>query len=181
MDIVEEFKRLRFLPEHHLGLGDIRITIGQQEEICAEIERLRSLEKQRIFANEELCKEIERLRAELHNATDAAAKVFAENERLRNNLVAIEDEKNTYLDYVGDALSQDDDETLWDAAQRVLSERDALKADAERYRWLRRHYIRSDPDMSGNHYWMAIGRTIGRGKTVEEAIDAALRGEGEKK
>ena len=53
-----------------------------------------------------------------------------ELERTRDNLKAIEDEKNAYIDYVGDALGQDEDgETLWDAAQRVLSERDRLRAD----------------------------------------------------
>ena len=37
-----DFKALRFDENHHLGLGDIRLTIGQQEEIEAEIERLRA-------------------------------------------------------------------------------------------------------------------------------------------
>jgi len=32
-DIKEYFKELRFNPNHHLNLGDIRLTIGQQEEI----------------------------------------------------------------------------------------------------------------------------------------------------
>ena len=31
--IEEYFKKLRFYNKHHLGLGDIRLTIGQQEEI----------------------------------------------------------------------------------------------------------------------------------------------------
>jgi len=57
----------------------------------------------------------------------------AENERLRSNLAALEDEKNTYIDYVGDSLGQDHDaETLWDAAQRVLSERDRYRVIVER-------------------------------------------------
>ena len=58
-----------------------------------------------------------------------------EIDRLKLNLVALEDEKNTYIDYVGDALGQDHDgETLWDAAQRVLSERDRLRAELEECR-----------------------------------------------
>ena len=36
----ECFKQLRFDKNHHLGLGDIRLTIAQQEEICDLVERL---------------------------------------------------------------------------------------------------------------------------------------------
>ena len=38
-----DFQKLRNDPAHHLGLGDIRLTIAQQEEIearVAELERL---------------------------------------------------------------------------------------------------------------------------------------------
>lgn len=28
------FEEIRFNKDYHLGLGDIRLTIGQQEEIC---------------------------------------------------------------------------------------------------------------------------------------------------
>ena len=42
-DVVERLKKLRFHPKHHLGLGDIRLTIAQQDELIAEIERLREL------------------------------------------------------------------------------------------------------------------------------------------
>ncbi len=28
------FEEIRFNKDHHLALGDIRLTIGQQEEIC---------------------------------------------------------------------------------------------------------------------------------------------------
>ncbi len=34
----ECFKQLRFDKNHHLGLGDIRLTIAQQEEICDLVE-----------------------------------------------------------------------------------------------------------------------------------------------
>jgi len=49
-EIEEYFKKLRFDENHHQGLGDIRITRGQQEEIVEmfaqigiEIERLREI------------------------------------------------------------------------------------------------------------------------------------------
>jgi hypothetical protein len=32
-EIIEYFEKLRFDPKAHLGLGDIRLTIGQQEDI----------------------------------------------------------------------------------------------------------------------------------------------------
>lgn len=35
----ECFKQLRFDKDHHLGLGDIRLTIAQQDEICDLIEK----------------------------------------------------------------------------------------------------------------------------------------------
>lgn len=38
-NIRECFKQLRFDKKHHLGLGDIRLTIAQQEEICELVER----------------------------------------------------------------------------------------------------------------------------------------------
>ena len=38
-DIRKCFKQLRFDKNHHLGLGDIRLTIAQQEEICDLVER----------------------------------------------------------------------------------------------------------------------------------------------
>lgn len=66
-------------------------------------------------------------RPERESAELAAERARAES--LHQRLVALEDEKNTYMDYVGDALGQDHDrETLWDAAQRVLSDRDRLRA-----------------------------------------------------
>jgi len=33
------FEQLRFDKNHHLGMGDIRLTIGMQEEICELVER----------------------------------------------------------------------------------------------------------------------------------------------
>lgn len=58
-----------------------------------------------------------------------------------------------------------------------LAERDAeierLRADAERFEYVIDHHARSDPDMSGQHHWMLMGRGIGRGQTIREAIDAA--------
>jgi len=52
-----------------------------------------------------------------------------------------------------------------------------LRADAERFEYVIDHHARSDPDMSGQHHWMLMGRGIGRGQTIREAIDAARRKE----
>ena len=68
----EWFKKLRFDEYHHLGLGDIRLTIGQQEEILAEITSLdflhkldHSLADQWRAKNEELNEEANRNMEEL--------------------------------------------------------------------------------------------------------------------
>ena len=69
-------------------------------------------------------------------ATDQSAiiaELERERDRLQSNLKALEDEKNTYIDYVGDALGQGEDESLWDAAQRVLSDRDRLREALRRW------------------------------------------------
>ncbi len=42
MDIVKMFEQLRHDESHNLGLGDVRLTIAQQEEIIEENERLRA-------------------------------------------------------------------------------------------------------------------------------------------
>lgn len=58
-----------------------------------------------------------------------------ENAELRNRLANLEDEKNDYINYVGDALGQDHDgESLWDAAQRVLSDRDRIRVERDELR-----------------------------------------------
>lgn len=38
-DIRKYFEQLRFDKDHHLGMGDIRLTTGMQEEICELVER----------------------------------------------------------------------------------------------------------------------------------------------
>ena len=38
-DLRKFFEQMRFDKNHHLGLGDIRLTIAQQEEICELVER----------------------------------------------------------------------------------------------------------------------------------------------
>ena len=65
---------------------------------------------------------------------------------------------------------------LREELDRLRAERDALREDAERIEYIIKHHARSDPDMSGNHYWH-MGRGIGRGRTFRDAIDAARKGE----
>lgn len=60
-------------------------------------------------------------------------------------------------------------------ALRMIEE---LRANSDRYEWLvAQGYFRTfSPDMSGNHVWTGIGRTLpGRGPTISAAIDAARR------
>lgn len=37
-ELRDYFEKLRFDPNHHLGMGDIRLTMGQQEEILKMLE-----------------------------------------------------------------------------------------------------------------------------------------------
>ena len=41
MNIEAYFAKLRLTKKHHLGLGDIRLTLAQQEDICQEVKALR--------------------------------------------------------------------------------------------------------------------------------------------
>lgn len=55
---------------------------------------------------------------------------------------------------------------------------EAAREDAERYRWLAKHF-RCDPDMGGNHrWWSCVPRPIPRGPTIDAAIDAARKESG---
>lgn len=55
----------------------------------------------------------------------------------------------------------------------------AAEADAERYRHLKASgaFRAFSLDMSGKHTWIGVGRPIGEGSTIDEAIDAARGGE----
>lgn len=47
--LIKYFHDLRFDKKHHLGLGDIRLTLDQQKEICSEwtkmMKRIKELEE----------------------------------------------------------------------------------------------------------------------------------------
>jgi len=63
---------------------------------------------------------------------------------------------------------------------QLKAENEALRKDAERYRWLKDqgHFRAMSIDMGGNHTWTGMGRNVGCGPTVDDAIDAALEGGG---
>ena len=72
MSDLPDFKKLRHDERHHLGLGDVRLTIAQQDAIDAEIKRLeaeRDYYKTRYVRcadyKDELETEIERLQAHI--------------------------------------------------------------------------------------------------------------------
>lgn len=53
----------------------------------------------------------------------------------------------------------------------------SMRADAERYRFLKDqgHFRAMSMDMGGNHTWVGMGRCVGRGCTVDAAIDTAMQ------
>ena len=53
---------------------------------------------------------------------------------------------------------------------------DEVEKDAARYRWLCEYgYFRAmSMDMGGNHSWTGAGRHIGKGVSIDAAIDAAM-------
>ena len=59
----------------------------------------------------------------------------------------------------------------------LISRLRAAEMDAVRYRWLKDqgHFRAMSMDMGGNHSWIGMGRAIGKGPTVDEAIDAAIK------
>ena len=66
---------------------------------------------------------------------------------------------------------------LVERAEKAEAEVERLRADAERYRWLRARYRAMSMDMGGNHSWVPDGRVMRelRGPTLNAAIDAALK------
>lgn len=113
---------------------------------------------------------------EIVRLTTLAADRLAIAEELRRNMVALEDEKNKYMDRVGDVLGQDDDESLLAAASRIAADLRFAECDSQRMGHLMRtHTFRYDPDAAGNHAWYTTGALIGRGPTLRDAIDAAMK------
>jgi FtsZ-binding cell division protein ZapB len=51
----------------------------------------------------------------------------------------------------------------------------SFKVELERFQYLKDNFVRCEPKMDGEHYWIAKGRTIGRGNTFEEAIDSTMK------
>ena len=79
-------------------------------------------------------------------------------------------------------LSEQADTIIDGLAKRRELERELAEArkDAGRWRFAKHRFTRAaSVDMSGRHTYTFIGRTIGRGLNVDEAIDAAMRQEGE--
>lgn len=107
-----------------------------------------------------------------------------EIERLRSNALALEEEKNDYMDGVGDVLGQDHDgETLWAAAQRVMSECDRLRAELAECKEMLDEasgYVREDVRRMGDEWsGYIIDAAIDSAVALLDRIDAARKGEGE--
>jgi hypothetical protein len=74
------------------------------------------------------------------------------------------------LGELADAVLERDRE-LRDASAEI----EQLRVTERRYQYLKDNFTRCmSPDINGQHVWVGIGRTIGRGASVDEAIDAAL-------
>jgi hypothetical protein len=71
-----DFKELRHDPSHHLGLGDVRLTIRQQEEIEAEIAAIRADLEASLQTNRDIHDQLNRSRQD-------RMELLSENERLR--------------------------------------------------------------------------------------------------
>jgi hypothetical protein len=59
--------------------------------------------------------------------------------------------------------------------KRLKAENERLREDSRRFGFLVSCFVRCDLDMSGSHHWFTRGRSIGRGQTALEAIDAAIK------
>ena len=103
--------------------------------------------------------------------------LIAENERLRD----IANEQRHRLECLGEGT--DGSTTALTRIGRLEYERDQLRAevealrkDAERYRHLKDqgHFRAMSIDMGGNHSWTGMGRHVGKGQTVDEAIDSEI-------
>jgi hypothetical protein len=53
--IRKQFEAMRNDPRYHLGLGDIRVTIGHQDELC---DMIQTIEKQYIDSLERYCEDL---------------------------------------------------------------------------------------------------------------------------
>lgn len=62
------------------------------------------------------------------------------------------------------------------AAHISVDNCELFRRDAERYQFLKDqgHFRAMSIDMGGNHSWTGMGRHVGKGETVDAAIDAAM-------
>ena len=60
-----------------------------------------------------------------------------------------------------------------DLCREAAAEIEALKADAERYRWIKLMKVGRNPEFAG--YWMFWSTPPLKGETFDAAIDAAIK------
>ena len=123
--------------------------------------------------------EIERLRTELEESVRlhfAAHQRMERAEAERDDFIAELHQRAPRIDESGDLLPP------IDLLRAVLAERDALRADAERYRWLRDGPacivdMVSDPDNLVQLWYVAAPglEKTAVGATLDAAIDAAMQ------
>ena len=105
-----------------------------------------------------------------------------ENERLRTRLEVSYDHPYDGI-YFRDATIQGLEQLIEKLWRPIEQERDELRAevealikDAERYRHLKDqgHFRAMSMDMGGNHSWTGMGRHVGKGPTIDDAIDSEI-------
>lgn len=108
-----------------------------------------------------------------------------DTKKLRELAEAYAKDRMDYTDSEPDGWTSERAE-LFDALDRVTAERDALKGDAERYRWLRdkANYIRFDaPQVCITDWKGQIASTLASaypsGEDLDNAIDAIRASKGE--
>lgn len=188
--IQQQAKQLAgYAEQHGRDSAGLRRLCAERDEAKTRIQQ-QALEYVSLQAQcDEHLARIAELEREKDEAEKHAAVVSSENFDLEARIAELDRKHKEAWDDCGE-LNTANHEPLAACGEKdrriaeLEKERDALKADAERWRFSGTMFFRMmSPDMGGNHGWVANGRGVGRGNTLNAAIDAriaALQAEKEK-